>query len=95
MYEESYRTPLLARWPGVIKANTRNDDLVQNIDFAETFLELAGLSIPEDMQGESLLPLMKGYTLMIGALIFIITIMNILAGTLCIAMKVCLTNVIN
>ena len=62
MYEESYRTPLLARWPGVIEANTRNSDLVQNIDFAETFLDLAGLPAPADMQGESLVPLLKGNT---------------------------------
>ena len=62
MYEESYGTPLLARWPGVIKAGTRNDDLVQNIDFAETFLDLAGAPIPDDMQGRSLVPLLKGQT---------------------------------
>ena len=62
MYEESFRTPLLARWPGKIKPGSRNDDLVQNIDFAETFLEIAGVPIPEDMQGESLVPLMKGET---------------------------------
>jgi len=62
MYEESFRTPLLARWPGVIESGTRNNDLVQNIDFAETFLDIAGASIPDDMQGKSLVPLMKGQT---------------------------------
>jgi arylsulfatase A-like enzyme len=62
MYEESFRTPLLARWPGVIKPGSRNDDLVQNIDFAETFLDIAGAPIPGDMQGKSLVPLMKGKT---------------------------------
>lgn len=62
MYEESFRTPLLARWPGVIKPGTVNDDLVQNIDFAETFLDLAGVSAPADMQGESLVPLLRGNT---------------------------------
>lgn len=62
MYEESFRTPLIARWPGVISAGTRNDDLVQNIDFAETFLEIAGAPVPTDMQGESLVPLLKGKT---------------------------------
>jgi len=60
MYEESFRTPLLARWPGEISAGSRNNDLVQNIDFAETFLDLAGAPIPTDMQGKSLVPLMKG-----------------------------------
>ncbi len=60
MYEESFGTPLLAMWPGVIKAGTRNKDLVQNIDFAETFLDLADAPIPDDMQGKSLVPLLKG-----------------------------------
>ena len=62
MYEESFRTPLLARWPGVIKPGQRNRDLVQNIDFAETFLDIAGAPIPDDMQGRSLVPLLKGET---------------------------------
>ena len=54
MYEESFRTPLVAKWPGLIKPGQRNTDLVQNIDFAETFLDIAGAPIPEDMQGSSL-----------------------------------------
>ncbi|MGE4489253.1 MAG: sulfatase [Kiritimatiellales bacterium] len=62
MYEESFRTPLLARWPGHIKAGSVNTDLVQNIDFAETFLDLAGAPIPADMQGRSIVPLLKGKT---------------------------------
>jgi arylsulfatase A-like enzyme len=62
MYEESFRTPLLAKWPGVIKPGSRNTDLVQNIDFAETFIDLAGGDLPEDMQGESIVPLLKGET---------------------------------
>lgn len=62
MYEESYRTPLIVRWPGVVKAGSRNSDLVQNIDFASTFLGMAGAEIPSDMQGKSLIPLMKGQT---------------------------------
>jgi arylsulfatase A-like enzyme len=62
MYEESFRTPLLARWPGQIAPDSVNKDLVQNIDFAETFLDLAGVAIPEDMQGESLKPLLLGAT---------------------------------
>ena len=62
MYEESFRMPLVAKWPGVIKPGRRNDDLVQNIDFAETFLDIAGAGIPDDMQGESLVPLLKDET---------------------------------
>ena len=58
MYEESFRTPLLMRLPG----GKRGDipQLVQNIDYAPTFLELAGVTVPSDIQGESLLPLLKG-----------------------------------
>ena len=60
MYEESFRTPLLVRWPDHVKAGSTNTDLVQNIDFAETFLDMAGVKAPEEMQGESIVPLMKG-----------------------------------
>lgn len=62
MYEESYRTPLIVRWPGTVAAGSVNTDLVQNIDFAETFLDIAGVEAPDDMQGESLVPLLKGQT---------------------------------
>ncbi|MBN1673015.1 MAG: sulfatase [Kiritimatiellae bacterium] len=62
MYRESFRTPFLAMWPGVIPAGTRNGELVQNIDFAETFLDIAGAPIPDAMQGRSLVPLLKGKT---------------------------------
>ncbi len=62
MYEESFRTPLIVRWPEVVKSNSRNTDLVQNIDFAETFLDICGVPIPSDMQGKSLVPLLKGET---------------------------------
>ena len=58
MYEESFRTPLLMRLPGGKKGDI--PQLVQNIDYAPTFLELAGAPIPADIQGESLLPLLKG-----------------------------------
>jgi len=60
MYEESFRTPLLVRWPGVVRPGSVNKDLVQNIDFAETFLDIAGAPIPGDMQGRSIVPLLKG-----------------------------------
>src|SRR5690606_28889973 len=62
MYEESYRQPLLVKWPGVVEPNSVNHDLVSNLDFAETFLEIAGVPIPEDMQGRSLVPLLRGET---------------------------------
>ncbi len=58
MYEESFHTPLLMRLPGGKKGKI--DQMVQNIDYAPTFLELAGVPIPDDIQGVSLLPLLKG-----------------------------------
>jgi arylsulfatase A-like enzyme len=60
MYEESFRTPLIVRWPGVTKGGSQNAHLVQNLDFAQTFLEMAGVSAPADMQGRSLVPLLRG-----------------------------------
>ncbi len=62
MYEESLRMPLLVRWPGVAAAGVENTDLVQNLDFAETFLDIAGAAVPEDMQGRSLKELIRGRT---------------------------------
>ncbi|QLG46162.1 sulfatase family protein [Costertonia aggregata] len=58
MYNESFKTPLLIRWPNVITPETTEDEMVQNLDFAQTFLEIAGINAPEDMQGESFLPLL-------------------------------------
>lgn len=60
--EESARTPLLVRWPGVTKPGSVNTNIVSLIDFAETFLEVAGAPIPPDMQGRSLVPLLRGMT---------------------------------
>lgn len=59
MYEESFRTPLVMRYPGVIKPGTYNNKLVMNLDIAPTLLHAAGVTIPEDMQGKSFLPLLK------------------------------------
>ncbi len=62
IFEESLRTPLLIRWPAVVKPGSVNKDLVSNLDFAETFLEAAGVPVPADMQGRSLVPVLKGQT---------------------------------
>lgn len=62
MYEESLRTPLLVRWPGVVAPGSVNRAIVSNLDFAETFLDLAGAPIPGDMQGRSFVPLLSGRT---------------------------------
>ena len=51
IFEESLRSPLLVRWPGVVKPGTTSASLVSNLDFAETFLEAAGLPVPAEMQG--------------------------------------------
>jgi arylsulfatase A-like enzyme len=62
MFEESYRTPLLIQWQGVIKPGSINSDMVSNIDLPETFLEMAGVKVPSDMQGRSMVPVLKGKT---------------------------------
>lgn len=62
MYEESFRMPFLIRWPGVIQPGSRCSELTSNLDFAETFLDIAGVDIPSDMQGVSLKPLFCGAT---------------------------------
>ena len=62
IFEESLRTPLLIRWPGVVKPGRVNRDLVSVLDVAETFLEAAGLPAPAEMQGRSLVPILRGKT---------------------------------
>ncbi len=62
IYNESFKTPLLVKWPGVIKAGSRNTQMVQNLDFAQTILAAAGVEAPADMQGENLIPLFRGET---------------------------------
>jgi arylsulfatase A-like enzyme len=59
IYEESFRTPMMMRYPGVIKPGTVSDDFVMNLDIAPTMLDAAGVSIPKDEQGQSMLPLFK------------------------------------
>ncbi|MGO3655493.1 MAG: sulfatase/phosphatase domain-containing protein, partial [Sphingobacterium sp.] len=60
MYEESFRTPLMAKLPGVIAPGSIIDGMVLNVDIAPTLLELSGTRIPDDMQGESFLDLIRG-----------------------------------
>jgi arylsulfatase A-like enzyme len=60
IYEPSLRTPFVVRWPGVTEPGSSSDAIVSNLDFAETFLGLAGVEIPDDMQGRSLVPLLQG-----------------------------------
>ncbi|MBU2901212.1 sulfatase family protein [Maribacter dokdonensis] len=61
MYEESFKTPLLMQLPGTIRPGTKINAMVQNLDFAPTFLELTGFSnLSKDMQGESFFGLLNG-----------------------------------
>jgi len=60
MFEESLKTPLLIEWPGVVKPGSVSNEMVSNLDFAETFIEAAGADIPSQMQGLSFLPVLKG-----------------------------------
>ncbi|MHC4416431.1 MAG: sulfatase family protein [Planctomycetota bacterium] len=62
MYEPSLRTPLIVRWPGVVRPGAESEAIVSNLDFAETFLDLAQVAIPHDMQGRSLVPILRGRT---------------------------------
>ena len=62
MYEESLMMPFIVNWPGVTKPGSRDTHLIQNLDYAETFLDIAGAKIPADMQGSSLVPLLRGQT---------------------------------
>jgi len=59
MFEESLSMPFLIRWPGVVKPGSRNASLIQNIDYAPTFLDVAGVPVPKEMQGRSLVPVLK------------------------------------
>lgn len=59
IYEESLKTPFIIRYPGVITPGTKVDQLISNIDWAPTVLDLAGADIPEEIQGKSFLPLLS------------------------------------
>ncbi len=60
MYEESFRTPLIVRWPAVIKPGSITNDMVMNLDIGETLLDAANVKIPAEMQGRSMLPIWQG-----------------------------------
>jgi arylsulfatase A-like enzyme len=60
IYEQSVKTPFLVRWPKVAKPGSVNESVVANLDFGATLLEAAGVAVPGDMQGRSVVPLLKG-----------------------------------
>ncbi|MCL1671534.1 sulfatase family protein [Elizabethkingia ursingii] len=61
MYEPSIQVPLVISYPGHIKSNIAENALVQNIDLAPTILQSAGIQVPSDMQGNSLIPFFLGH----------------------------------
>jgi len=62
MYEESLRMPYVMRYPRLIKPGSVSSEMILNVDFAPTFLELAGLEAPDFMQGSSFAPILAGET---------------------------------
>jgi len=62
MYEESLRMPFVVRYPKAIQPGSVNDDIINNVDFAATWLDLVGIEAPERFQGRSFMPLLKGET---------------------------------
>ena len=60
MYEESLRVPFIVRYPGYVKVGSTSDAIINNVDFAPTLLEMAGIATPDFMQGRSFLPILKG-----------------------------------
>ncbi len=62
MYEESLAMPFLVRYPRLVEAGATTDAMALNVDVAPTFLELAGLEVPDEVQGESLVPVLSGQT---------------------------------
>lgn len=62
MYEESLRMPFVIRYPKAIAPGTVNDDMILNVDFGPTFLDYAGVDVPEAFQGKSFRPILEGKT---------------------------------
>lgn len=62
IYEESLHMPFIIKWPGVVKPGTRFQPFIQNIDYAATFVELAGGHVPTDLHGRSFVPILRGQT---------------------------------
>lgn len=60
IYEESLRMPFMVRYPKMVKAGSVNEDIITNIDFAPTLLEMAGIEAEVKMQGKSFVPMLMG-----------------------------------
>jgi len=59
MYDESQRMPMLVRYPKAIRAGSKSDAIVENVDFAATMLDFAGAAAPKQMQGRSFRPILE------------------------------------
>ena len=62
IYEESLHMPFIIRWPGVVKAGSRPEAMIQNIDYAATLVGIAGGRVPDGLHGRSFLPILRGET---------------------------------
>jgi arylsulfatase A-like enzyme len=62
IYKESVHMPFLIRWPGVVKPGSRFEEMIQNIDYAPTFMEMAGGEVPQGLHGRSFVPVLSGET---------------------------------
>ncbi|MBD3267202.1 sulfatase-like hydrolase/transferase [bacterium] len=60
MYEESLRVPFIVRYPKTVKAGSTSEAMIDNTDFAPTLLDLAGVKVPDSMQGRSFRPILEG-----------------------------------
>jgi uncharacterized sulfatase len=64
------KVPFVARWPKVIKAGTSSNQLIHYTDVLPTFIEIAGGDVPEDMDGNSLVPLLQGQDIQINDYVY-------------------------
>jgi len=62
IYKESVHMPFLIRWPGVVEPGSRFQEMIQNIDYAPTFMEMAGGEVPDGLHGRSFVPVLRGGT---------------------------------
>lgn len=62
IYKESVHMPFIIRWPGVVKPGARFREMIQNIDYAPTFMEMAGGQAPDGLHGRSFVPILRGQT---------------------------------
>jgi uncharacterized sulfatase len=62
LYDYGIRAPLVVRWPGIVKAGSHTSAMVSQVDLVPTFIEIAGGSAPENIDGKSFLRVLRGET---------------------------------